>query len=40
VSDPYESPTDADIVMDTLGETPEQSAQKILNYLHEKGYIE
>jgi sulfate adenylyltransferase len=40
VSDPYESPTDADIVLDTLGETPEQSAQKVLYYLQEKGYIE
>ena len=29
VSDPYQPPADADIVLDTIGETPEQSAQKI-----------
>lgn len=40
ISDPYEPPADADIVLDTLGETPDQSAQKILHYLKEKGYIE
>lgn len=39
ISDPYESPTDADIVLDTIGETPDQSAQKILDYLRHEGYI-
>jgi sulfate adenylyltransferase len=39
VSDPYESPAQAEIVIDTIDETPEQSAEKILNHLREHGYI-
>jgi sulfate adenylyltransferase len=40
VSDPYESPARAEIVIDTLGETPAQSAERILAYLREQGFLE
>ncbi len=33
VSDPYEEPVDAEIVLDTEAETPEQSAARVLAYL-------
>jgi sulfate adenylyltransferase len=39
VSDPYEARADAEIILTTIGETPEQSVHKILAYLLEKGYI-
>jgi adenylyl-sulfate kinase len=39
VSDPYEAPLDAEIVLDTEDESPEESASKILGYLEERGLI-
>ena len=36
VSDPYEPPKRPEIVCDTENETPEQSAQKIIDYLEER----
>lgn len=39
VSDPYEAPTDAEIVIDTEGITPEEAAQQILLYLEKEGYL-
>ena len=39
ISDPYEVPTDADIVLDTTGLSPEECAQKIILYLEKEGYI-
>jgi len=36
VSDPYEPPKHPEIVCDTENETPEQSAQKIIDYLEER----
>ena len=39
VSDPYEAPTDAEVVIDTLTESPEQAALHIVSYLEERGYL-
>jgi adenylyl-sulfate kinase len=39
ISDPYEAPSDADIIVHTDVETPDESAQIILNYLAQNGYI-
>jgi adenylyl-sulfate kinase len=39
VNDPYEEPEDADLVLDTETETPEQSADKVLSLLEENGFV-
>jgi adenylylsulfate kinase len=39
VSDPYEPPANPELVIDTETQTPEQSAQQILDYLEERGLI-
>ena len=39
VSDPYEIPENAEIVCDTESETPEESAQKLLDYLESRDLI-
>ena len=39
ISDPYENPEDADVVVDTTDLSPEESAQKIILYLEQEGYI-
>jgi sulfate adenylyltransferase len=39
VSDPYEDPTDADLVLDGQTESPEQAAHRIIEYLQERGYV-
>ncbi|MGB0652274.1 MAG: bifunctional sulfate adenylyltransferase/adenylylsulfate kinase [Thermoplasmatota archaeon] len=39
ISDPYEEPADADLVIDTLGITPEQAAHQVLLHLEHEGYI-
>jgi adenylylsulfate kinase len=39
VSDPYEPPESPELVLDTENETPEESAQKILDYLEERELI-
>jgi adenylyl-sulfate kinase len=39
VSDPYEAPTNPDILIPTDEETPEESASRVINYLEEKGLI-
>jgi sulfate adenylyltransferase len=39
VSDPYESPTDAEIVIDASRLTPGAAADRILRYLRTEGYI-
>lgn len=40
ISDPYEEPTDAEIVIDTTKVTPEGAADRILDYLRSEGYLE
>lgn len=39
VSDPYEVPTDADVVIDTSNLTPEEAAHEIFLHLEKKGFI-
>ncbi|NDJ33357.1 MAG: adenylyl-sulfate kinase [Chloroflexi bacterium] len=39
VSDPYEAPTNADIVINTHEEEPEDSVRRLVTYLEENGYI-
>jgi len=39
ISDPYEEPDDADIVLDTVDVTPEECAQQIILHLEREGYI-
>ena len=39
ISDPYEEPLDADLVIDTTTLTPEQAAQAVLLHLEREGYI-
>jgi sulfate adenylyltransferase len=39
ISDPYEEPTDADLVIDASAMSPEEAAQEILLYLEREGYV-
>jgi sulfate adenylyltransferase len=39
VSDPYEAPTDAELILRTAELTPEQAADKVFAYLETEGYI-
>jgi sulfate adenylyltransferase len=39
IDDPYEAPTDADIVLDTVGTDPATSAARILGHLRSEGWI-
>ena len=39
VSDPYEAPNDAEVVIDTTRFTPDGSAEEILIYLEREGYL-
>ena len=40
LDDPYEPPTDAEIKIDTVNETPRQSADRIFRYLSSCGYLD
>jgi sulfate adenylyltransferase len=39
ISDPYEAPADAEVVIDTSDLSPEEAAQEILLYLEREGFI-
>ena len=39
VSDPYEAPADADLVLDTTQLSPDQAAQQVLLHLEREGYV-
>jgi sulfate adenylyltransferase len=39
ISDPYEAPTDADVVIDTANLTPEEAAQEIILFLEREGFV-
>jgi adenylyl-sulfate kinase len=39
VNDPYEEPEDADLVLDTENESPEQSADRVMSLLNEKALL-
>jgi sulfate adenylyltransferase len=40
ISDPYEVPEDADLVLDTTDITPENAAHRVILHLEHEGYIE
>jgi sulfate adenylyltransferase len=39
VSDPYETPTDADLVIDTVSQSVEEATRVIIEYLEQLGYL-
>jgi sulfate adenylyltransferase len=39
ISDPYEVPTEADVVIDASGVTPEEATREVLLFLEREGYI-
>ena len=39
ISDPYEEPEDADLILDTVDVTPEECAQQVILHLEKEGYI-
>jgi sulfate adenylyltransferase len=39
ISDPYEQPQDADVVIDTSDLTPEEAAAEVLRVLEREGYV-
>jgi len=39
ISDPYEAPADADVVLDTTEMSPGEAAQEILIHLEREGYV-
>jgi sulfate adenylyltransferase len=39
ISDPYEEPADASLVLQTEGTTPEQMADEVIAYLRREGYL-
>jgi adenylylsulfate kinase len=39
VSDPYEAPESAEVICDTESESPEQSAERLLAYLEQRGLV-
>lgn len=39
ISDPYEAPTDAEVVIDTTDFTPEEAAQAVFLHLEKEGFI-
>jgi sulfate adenylyltransferase len=39
ISDPYEEPTNAEVVIDTTEFTPEEAAQRVLLHLEREGYV-
>jgi sulfate adenylyltransferase len=39
ISDPYEEPDDAEVVIDTTSLTPEEGVQRILLHLEQEGYL-
>jgi len=39
ISDPYEAPDDADVIIDTTNVTPAEAAQRVILYLEKEGYI-
>jgi sulfate adenylyltransferase len=39
ISDPYEAPTDADVVIDTSDLTPAEATREVLLHLERQGYI-
>jgi adenylylsulfate kinase len=39
IDDPYEAPENAELVLDTESNSPEQSAERVVQYLEQHGYL-
>ena len=39
ISDPYEEPDDADVVIDATDVTPEEAARLVIDHLENEGYV-
>ena len=39
IDDPYEAPVNPEVVVETVGNTPETCARKIIAYLDERGFL-
>ena len=39
IDDPYEEPLNAEVTVETVGLTPDESARQIVAYLEERGFI-
>ncbi|MBN1317464.1 MAG: bifunctional sulfate adenylyltransferase/adenylylsulfate kinase [Anaerolineales bacterium] len=39
IDDPYEAPLHPEIILDTIGETAEENARRIMSYLSDQGFI-
>jgi sulfate adenylyltransferase len=39
ISDPYEEPDDAEVVIDATDVTPEEEARQIILFLEKEGYV-
>jgi len=39
ISDPYESPRNSEVIVQTDQETPEESLRKVLNFIEAQGYV-
>ena len=39
ISDPYEAPQDAEVVIDTTNVSPEEAVQQIILHLEHEGFI-
>ncbi len=39
IDDPYEEPRHPEVSLDTVGQTSEENARKLLNYLIERGFV-
>jgi sulfate adenylyltransferase len=39
ISDPYEEPADAEVILNTADLTPEEATMEILLYLEKQGFI-
>jgi sulfate adenylyltransferase len=39
ISDPYEAPDDAEVVIDTTGVTPDEAADRVIEHLRQAGYL-
>ena len=40
IDDPYEPPIDAEVVVKTVDQTPQENARKIVDYLIERGFLQ
>jgi sulfate adenylyltransferase len=39
IDDPYEPPLNPELTLDTVNHTPEENAQRVVDYLFEQGFL-